>query len=83
MPRLQDRLDAIKNGFRKQAPAEVIEVMERAARDLADAVAAEPGLTVGDAFPPFRLPDPDGSVVDSTDLLSRGPLVVTLFRGHW
>ena len=32
---------------------------------------------------PFRLPDQDGNLVDSKDLLARGPLVVALFRGHW
>jgi len=83
MARLQDRLDTIRRGFEKQAPPEAIEIMHRATRDLADAVAREPGLGVGDAAPPFRLPDQDGNMVDSADLLARGPLVVTLFRGHW
>ena len=57
--------------------------MHRATRDLADAVAREPGLGVGDAAPTFRLPDQDGHVVDSADLLASGPMVVALFRGHW
>ena len=83
MALLQHRLDAIRRGFEKQAPAAVLEVMHRATRDLADALAREPGLGVGDAAPPFRLPDQDGNMVDSADLLARGPLVVALFRGHW
>ena len=83
MARLQDRLDAIRKGFEKQAPPEVVEVMHRATRDLADVVAREPGLGVGDALPPFRLPDQDGNLVDSAELLAKGPLVVALFRGHW
>ena len=83
MTRLQARLDAIRKGFEKQAPPEVIEIMHRATRDLAEIVTREPGLGVGDAMPSFRLPDHDGNEVDSADLLSRGPLVVTLFRGHW
>ncbi len=83
MARLQQRLDAIRQGFEKKAPPEALEVMHRATRDLADIVAHEPGLGVGDAAPPFRLPNQDGSVVDSAALLAQGPLVVTLFRGHW
>ena len=83
MARLQDRLDAIRKGFEKQAPPEALEFMHRATRDLADALAAKPGLDVGDAAPPFRLPDQHGNVIDSAVLLSRGPLVVTLFRGDW
>ena len=31
----------------------------------------------------YRLAMEDGNVVDSADLLAMGPLVVTLFRGHW
>jgi hypothetical protein len=83
MARLQQRLDAIRKGFEKQAPPEVLEVMHRASRDLADALARGPGLGVGDAAPPFRLPDQNGNVIDSADLLAKGPLVVVLFRGHW
>lgn len=83
MARLQDRLDAIRKGFEKQAPPQVLEIMHRATSELAEAVAREPGLGVGDAAPPFRLPDQDGNGIDSRDLLAKGPLVVVLFRGHW
>ncbi len=83
MAGLQQRLDAIRNGFEKKAPTQALEIMHRATRDLADLLARHPGLGVGDAAPPFRLPDQDGNVVDSRDLLAEGPLVVTLFRGHW
>ena len=83
MARLQQRLDAIRKGFEKEAPPHVLDLMHGATRDLADALARDPGLGVGDAAPSFRLPDQDGNVVDSADLLARGPLVVALFRGHW
>ena len=83
MARLQDRLDAIRKGGEKQAPPQALEIMHRATRDLAEAVASNPGPGAGAEAPPFRLPDQDGNPVDSTDLLAKGPLVVTLFRGHW
>jgi len=31
----------------------------------------------------FALPDPDGKLVSSQDLLARGPLVLTFYRGAW
>ena len=37
----------------------------------------------GDTMPPFLLPNAEGSLVDSADLLARGPLVLTFFRGSW
>ena len=83
MAGLQKRLDAIRRGFEKDAPPEVLEVMHRATKELADAVAAEPGLGVGDRAPTFTLPDPDGNEVDLATLLQKGPVVLTLFRGHW
>ena len=83
MGSLQQRLDAIRTGFERKAPPAVLEVMHRATRDLADMLAREPGLGVRDRAPSFRLPDQDGNMVDSAELLARGPLVVTLFRGQW
>jgi hypothetical protein len=60
MATLQQRLDAIRAGFQKQAPPEVNGLMHRATR--------EPGLGVGDPLPPFRLPDQNGNVVESAAL---------------
>ena len=37
----------------------------------------------GDMFPPFQLPDDQGHLTSSEDLLAKGPLVVSLNRGHW
>ena len=83
MARLQDRLDAIRKGFEKKAPAEAIAVMHRATADLAERVRKDPGPGAGELAPSFKLPDQDGNLVDSAELLARGPLVLTLFRGHW
>ncbi len=69
--------------FEKTAPPEAFEIMHRATRDLADELTRTPGLGVGDSMPSFQLPDQDGHLVDSADLLARGPLVISLFRGHW
>jgi peroxiredoxin len=40
-----------------------------------------PGL--GEAMPPFMLPDQDGRIVTLESLLAEGPLVVSFNRGHW
>lgn len=40
-------------------------------------------LRPGAAFPDFVLPDTAGRLVTLADLLGRGPLVVTFFRGNW
>jgi peroxiredoxin len=38
---------------------------------------------VGTALPAFLLPDNDGRLVGSAELLAAGPLVVSFNRGHW
>jgi peroxiredoxin len=38
---------------------------------------------VGQPMPPFLLPDTEGCLVSSDDLLADGPLVVSFNRGHW
>lgn len=45
-------------------------------------VAAE-ACRAGDRMPGFLLPNAEGRLVDSAELLARGPLVVTFFRGGW
>src|SRR5215510_14246617 len=85
---LQDRLDAFKKNFEAgnppyNAPAEIHEPMRKATAELIASGAAQRALKVGDKAPAFRLPDADGKEVSSAELLARGPLVVTFYRGFW
>lgn len=83
MNTLKERLDRIRNGFHEQAPPEVLAVMDRAKQELIDSGITGTMIRVGDTVPAFSLPDTDGRTVAAAELLSRGPLVVTLYRGHW
>ena len=81
---LQDKLDALKAEFEtKMAPPAVVEVMHRVTDELIASGQAERALRAGDRAPSFALPDPDGKPVSSADLLAKGPLVVTFYRGAW
>ncbi|MGO9457060.1 MAG: peroxiredoxin-like family protein [Acidimicrobiales bacterium] len=42
-----------------------------------------PGLSVGERAPDFTLPDALGKPVSLSDLLVKGPVVVTFYRGEW
>ncbi len=37
----------------------------------------------GDPMPPFVLPDETGRLVSLPSLISRGPVIVMFYRGHW
>jgi len=45
--------------------------------------AADDALAVGDTLPEFMLPNAEGRLVRSSDLLGKGPLVVSFYRGMW
>jgi peroxiredoxin len=85
---LQAKLDAFKADFYAgQAPYSVpkayTNVMDRATNELIASGSVSRALKVGDRAPDFTLNDPDGRPVSSADLLSRGPLAVSFYRGVW
>lgn len=85
---LQDRLDAFKADFEAgkppyNVPPSVIATMRRATAALMASGQAERAIKVGDAAPGFVLSDSDGHPVGSAELLARGPLVLTFYRGVW
>lgn len=85
---LQAKLDAFKADFEAGKPPynvqhSVIETMHRATAELIASGAAGRALKAGDKAPAFALNDPDGQPVSSTDLLAKGPLVVSFYRGVW
>src|SRR5262249_54474234 len=45
--------------------------------------AGESAPKPGEVMPSFLLPDETGRLVNSDDLLARGPLAITFHRGHW
>lgn len=81
---LQDRLDAFKADFEgNKAPPEAVAVMRKATADLIASGQADRALKAGARAPDFELPDAHGALTRSADLLRRGPLVVTFYRGIW
>ncbi len=80
---LQDTLNQMKAEFEAKAPPEALEVMHRATDDLRSSAIMETLLKKGDLAPEFSLPDHTGTVVSSSALLEKGPLVVSFYRGVW
>ncbi|QOZ73887.1 peroxiredoxin-like family protein [Bradyrhizobium arachidis] len=85
---LQDRLDAFKADFEGgrfpiKPTKEALDTMHRATAELIASGQAQRAKKAGDAAPEFILKDPDGKQVASRDLLAKGPLVVSFYRGVW
>jgi len=85
---LQDRLDAFKADFVngrlafKPSPDRLAK-MQRATDELIETGQAQRAKKAGDTAPDFTLLDPDGKPVSSRDLLAKGPLVISFYRGVW
>ena len=79
---------SLKNELdRLRAESMTDEKLQSAYRDLVErlgrAETVERALKVGDTMPAFMLPNAEGRLIFSDELLARGPLVVSFFRGNW
>ena len=86
--KLQDKLDTMREDFENGrfplVPTQAqIDTMAKATQSLIDSRQADRALEAGDTAPEFTLCDGDGRAVSSRELLQRGPLVATFYRGVW
>ena len=77
------KLDEIRQGAMKMIPADKLAVMTQATADLRGSGILEGVIKVGSPLPAFALTNMRGAVVSSADLLKRGAVVLSVFRGHW
>jgi hypothetical protein len=80
---LQDKLDAYKKGFEAKAPKAALAVMHRATKDLAESGILAATVKVGDPAPDFALKNTGSQDVSLGELIGRGPLVLSFYRGRW
>ena len=64
-------------------PPEVVEVLMRTTADQVKSGIAAKALKVGDKAPDFTLPNIRGEAVTLSNLLAKGPAVITFYRGSW
>ncbi len=83
MQSLQSQLDEITAQTRKLVQPERLERNERVIAELFASGIEERILQPGQPMPSFHLPDAQGKLVHSSDLLAIAPLVVNFFRGRW
>lgn len=80
---LQETLRRYKAGVLSRLSAAEAAIMEKATEDLIRSGLVERAKKIGDQAPDFILSDAGGELVRLADLLARGPVVVTFYRGTW
>ena len=80
---LAETLRGVRDASAKRIPPEKAAIMHGATEELRRSGIMERVIKVGDPLPAFALPNAYGQAVRSADLLAKGPLVLTFFRGAW
>ncbi len=80
---LQDKLTAMKDRFESKMAPDTLAIMHRATSDLARSGIMDQILKVGMSVPQFMLPDQEDRMVNSAEILNKGPLVINFSRGAW
>lgn len=83
MPRLEEKMKKASEQAADQLPDEALEITGRHTRELVDSDITEEAVGEGDRAPDFRLPSAAGREVQLSDLLARGPVVLSFYRGRW
>lgn len=80
---LATELQEFSKQFAEGTPKEVIDLLRIKAEELAKSGLVESSIKVGDKAPDFALPDAEGKAVHLAELLKKGPVVLTFYRGGW
>jgi hypothetical protein len=80
---LEESLAKLREASAGKIPEEIHMKMGAATKAIKESDIMDGVIKVGDKLPSFNLPNSKGVMVSSDDLLAKGNLVVTIYRGHW
>ena len=80
---LQESLNKLKAKIEGGMPKAYVDIMHQSTTDLENSGIGDSILKVGDKAPSFLLPNQNGESISSEELLSKGMLLVTFYRGVW
>jgi hypothetical protein len=80
---LKAQLDACRREYEAAAEPHVVEAARRSIQALAETRLVAKAVKAGETAPPFGLRCGRGGFIDLSDLLNRGPVVISFFRGDW
>lgn len=80
---LQEKLNELRAQVESDLSREAVAMMHRATDELRASGILEGVLKVGEKAPEFSLPNVGNDIVSSRELLEKGNLVVSFYRGVW
>jgi peroxiredoxin len=80
---LAAELSAIDANLKENAPPAIVDTIVAVKTNFQKSFNRSAAIKVGDTLPPFNLTNAVGQEVSSASLLSKGPLLITFYRGEW
>jgi hypothetical protein len=80
---LTEQINDLKQQLGRDIPREVLVEIGQFVQGLVQAGIEKTSCQAGDKIPSFMLPDVSGKIVSSGDILAKGPMVLSFYRGVW
>jgi hypothetical protein len=80
---LTEQLNDLKQQLGRDIPRETLEEIGQFVQGLVQSGIEKTSCQAGDKLPSFMLPNVSGKMVSSGDILAKGPMVLSFYRGVW
>jgi hypothetical protein len=80
---LTEQLNDLKQQLGQEIPKEILMEIGQFVQGLVESGIEKTSCQAGNKIPPFTLPNVSGNMVSSGDVLARGPMVLSFYRGIW
>jgi hypothetical protein len=80
---LNEQLNDLKQQLGQEIPQAILEEIGQFLQGLAQAGIVNSSCQAGDKVPSFTLPNVAGEMISSVDILAKGPMVLSFYRGIW
>ena len=80
---LTEQLNDLKQQLGQEIPQAIQEEIGQFLQGLAQSGIVNSSCRAGDKVPSFTLPNVAGEMISSEDILAKGPMVLSFYRGIW
>jgi hypothetical protein len=80
---LTEQLNDLKQQLGREIPREILVQIGQFVQGLVQSGIEKTSCQAGDKMPSFILPNVLGKMISSGDILAKGPMVLSFYRGVW
>lgn len=80
---LTEQINDLKQQLGRDIPHETLKEIGQFVQGLVQTGIEKTSCQAGDKIPGFELPNVSGRIVSSVDILAKGPMVLSFYRGVW